>query len=297
MKVLAATLTAFIAYSCDAYITPAINKNLIVNSNQSVFGVARQLKTFSNERNNESCSSSSRLKAENKPFFASEEKTEEAEQTQLDGMTEEEEVQMLVDQEIKKTKRMSNLRNSKGVDYAPWMNISEEDESKIRAIMVEKTAARRARQEQERNVSGNLLRDSQAQELSGTGLNYKVIDGQVELEWATKSEKDTKGFVVKRRKAKTDEFETIASFQDWGPLASKGVDGGIYRYLDTDVTPGGWVYRITEQDNNGVESDICQCLVELQTDEEQRGAVIAAGGFAVFAILATVAGLTLDPLQ
>merc|ERR1712087_674479 len=125
MKVLAATLTAaFIAYSCDAYITPAINKNLIVYSNPSVFGVTRQLKTFRNERNNESRSSSIRLKAENKPFFASEEKTEEAEQTQLDKMTEEEEVQMLVDQEIKKAKRMSNLRNSKGVDYAPWMNIS-----------------------------------------------------------------------------------------------------------------------------------------------------------------------------
>jgi len=287
MKVLAATLAAFITYSCDAFITP-VSKNQIVLSTPSAFGV-RQLKTCNNERNNQSC----RLNAENKPFFASEEKTEE----QLDEMTAEEEVELLVEQEIKKTKRMSNLRNAKGVDYAPWMNISEEDENRIRAIMVEKTAARRARQEQERNVSGNLLRDSQAQELSGTGLNYKVIDGQVELEWATKSESNTKGFVVKRRRAKTDEFETIASFQDWGPLASKGVDGGIYRYLDTDVTPGGWVYRITEQDNNGIESDICQCLVELQTDEEQRGAIVAAAGFALFAVIAVVAGLELDPLQ
>merc|ERR1711966_483210 len=90
---------------------------------------------------------------------------------------------------------------------------------------------------------------------------------------------------------------TLASFEDWGPLASKGVDGGIYRYLDTDVTPGGWVYRISEMDKNGNESDICQCLVELQTDEEQRGAVIAAAGFGVVAVLALIGGLALDPMQ
>ena len=74
--------------------------------------------------------------------------------------------------------------------------------------------------------------DSQAQELSGTGLSYKIIDGQVELEWATKSETDTKGFIVKRRAAKTNDYSVIASYKDWGPLASKGVDGGIYRFLD-----------------------------------------------------------------
>jgi len=285
MKVFGATLAAFLVSSCDGFVTP--NKILT----PSTFGIRQQ----------NTCEGpiSLCLNAEKKPFFASEETTTSTEQTdeQLDQLSAEEEVELLVKEEMRKTKRMSNLRNANGVDYAPWMNISEEDENKIRQIMAEKTAARRARQQQELNVRGNLLRDSQAQELSGTGLNYKVIDGQVELEWATKTETDTKGFIVKRRKAKTDDFETVASFEDWGPLASKGADGGIYRYLDTDVTPGGWVYRITEQDNNGNESDICQCLVELQTDEEQRGAVIAAAGFAVFAVLATVAGLTLDPLQ
>lgn len=289
MKVLGATLAAFLASSCDGFVTP--NNNIQLTP--STFGI-RQLQIC--EGPTSSC-----LNADKKPFFASEDITTPEPaviaEEKLDKLTADEEVDLLVEEEMKKTQRMSNLRNSNGVDYAPWMNISEDDENKIRQIMAEKTAARRARQQQEMDVRGNLLRDSQAQELSGTGLNYKVIDGQIELEWATKTEKDTKGFIVKRRKAKTDDFDTIASFEDWGPLASKGEDGGIYRYLDTDVTPGGWVYRITESDNDGNESDICQCLVELQTDEEQRGAVIAAAGIAVVAVLATVAGLALDPLQ
>jgi hypothetical protein len=118
---------------------------------------------------------------------------------------------------------------------APWMGITEYEEAEIRSIMREKTAARRARQEQQKDVTGNLYLDSQAQELSGTGLSYKIIDGQVELEWATKSETDTKGFIVKRRAAKTNDYSVIASYKDWGPLASKGVDGGIYRYLDVSM--------------------------------------------------------------
>ena len=223
------------------------------------------------------------------PFFASSPKEEVKEQS-LDD-----EVEELTKEEMKKGKFVSNLRNSKGVDYAPWMNISEEDENQIRQIMKEKAAARRKRELQEKSVSGNLYLDSQAQELSGTGLNWKTIDGEVELEWATKSETNTKGFIVKRRPAKTEEFETIASFENWGPLASKGPDGGVYRYLDTTSTPGGWVYRVSECDNTGRESDLCQCLVEVQTEEEQKAALIAGVGIAVLGIGAVVAGLVLDP--
>ena len=212
-------------------------------------------------------------------------------------MSLEEEVEALVEEEKAKVKRVSNLRNQNGVDYAPWMGISEDDENKIRVLMKEKAEARRKRQEQEQSVSGNLYFDSQAQELSGTGLNYKVIDGDVELEWATSEESSTKGFVVKRRPAKTTEFQTIASFEDWAPLASQGTEGGIYRYFDTEVSPGGWVYRITECDVNGVESDICQCLVEIQTEDEQKTALFAAVGFGVFAIAAVVGGILIDPMD
>jgi hypothetical protein len=243
----------------------------------------------------------------NVPFFAQETKKEEppapaaaaavAEEKSLDSMTMEEEVELLVQKELSKTKRMSNLRNEKGVEFAPWMGISEADENQIRALMREKTEARRKRQEQERDVTGNLYRDSQAQELSGTGLTYKIIDGEVELEWATKSESDTKGFIVKRRAAKTNDYSVIASYKDWGPLASKGKEGGIYRYLDSTAGPGGWVYRISEEDKFGNEADICQCLVEVQTEDEQRAALIAGVGFAVFAVVAVVAGIAADPMN
>eukprot|EP00984_Skeletonema_dohrnii_P016658 scaffold7451_cov123-Skeletonema_dohrnii-CCMP3373.AAC.2 len=245
----------------------------------------------------------------NVPFFAQEEtKTEEPtpeepaaeldiDEEKLAELTMEEEVELLVQKELNKTKRMSNLRNEKGVEFAPWMGISEADENSIRALMREKTEARRKRQEQERDVSGNLFRDSQAQELSGTGLTYKIIDGEVELEWATKSESDTKGFIVKRRVAKTNDYTVIASYKDWGPLASKGKEGGVYRFLDTTAGPGGWVYRISEEDKFGNEADICQCLVEVQTEDEQKAALIAGVGFALFAVVAVVAGIAVDPMN
>ena len=55
----------------------------------------------------------------------------------------------------------------------------------------------------------------------------------------------------------------------------------MYRYLDTTSTPGGWVYRISECDNNGNEADLCQCLIEVQTEEEQKAALFAGVGIAI----------------
>jgi len=229
------------------------------------------------------------------PFFASGAKTEEPAAAAVEPV--EDDVEIEIQEELKKTKRMSNLRNANGVDYAPWMNMSAEDEENIRKIAEDRAEARRKRKLQESQVSGNLYYDSQAQELSGTGLNYKIMGGEVELEWATKREADTKGFIVKRRPAKSDDFVTIASYEDWGPLVSQGIDGGVYRYLDETATPGGWVYRISECDTSGQEADLCQCLVEVQTEEEQRGAIIAGVGFAALATVAVVAGIMLDPMN
>jgi len=232
------------------------------------------------------------------PFFASEPEPSETEESpSKSNVDADAEFEILVEEELKKNKRMSNLRNAKGVDYAPWMRMSEEDEKEVRRMVKAKTVARRLRDEQEKSVSGNLYLDSQAQELSGTGLNAKIINEDVELEWATKTETDTKGFVVKRRAAKTEEFFVIATFENWGPLQSQGKEGGVYRYLDTGVEPGGWVYRVSECDNSGNENDLCQCLVEVQTKEEQRGAVIAAVGIGVLGVAAIAAGLLLDPLN
>lgn len=181
----------------------------------------------------------------NLPFFAQETEgkeepaaavsAESEPEVDASNMTLDEEVEMLVEAEKAKMAKISKLSSANGVEYAPWMGVTEYEEAEIRKIMKEKTAARRMREEQQKDVSGNLYLDSQAQELSGTGLSYKIIDGQVELEWATKSETDTKGFIVKRRAAKTNDYSVIASYKDWGPLASKGVDGGIYRFLDVSL--------------------------------------------------------------
>eukprot|EP00591_Stephanopyxis_turris_P007652 CAMPEP_0195515648 /NCGR_PEP_ID=MMETSP0794_2-20130614/6643_1 /TAXON_ID=515487 /ORGANISM="Stephanopyxis turris, Strain CCMP 815" /LENGTH=289 /DNA_ID=CAMNT_0040644103 /DNA_START=68 /DNA_END=937 /DNA_ORIENTATION=- len=242
-----------------------------------------------------------RLNEQKVPFFAAMNEDKDApsaeEEVELDAMTEAEEIEELVKKEMAKTKRMSNLRNEKGVDYAPWMNISEEDEAKIRQLMKEKTIARRARKLQEQTVKGNLYYDSQAQELSGTGLNTKIIDTDVELEWGTKSEVDCAGFVVRRRPAKTEEFSVLATYKDFGPLVSQGPQGGIYRFFDDTCTPGGWVYRVSEVSTNGQESDLCQCLVEVQTEDEQRAALFAGVGFAVLAVVAVVGGILLDPMN
>merc|ERR1712115_746719 len=100
----------------------------------------------------------------------------------LDAMSEEEEIDVTTAEEIRKMKRASNLRNANGVEYAPWMNITPEAEAEIKTVMKQKAEARRKRKDQEAGVSGALLMDSQAQELSGGGLNIKVVsDNEVEL--------------------------------------------------------------------------------------------------------------------
>lgn len=97
------------------------------------------------------------------------------------------------------------------------------------------------------------------------------------------------------RPAKTEDFSVIASFEDWGPLMSKGPEGGVYRFLDTESSPGGWVYRVSECDNNGQEADLCQCLIEVQTEDEQKAALFAGVGIGVLLVGAVIAGLALDP--
>jgi hypothetical protein len=210
-----------------------------------------------------------------------------------------EDIEAMVDKEMSKSAKLGKLRNEQsGMEYAPWLKVSEKDEANMRQIMKEKAAARKKREQQEKEVSGSLLMDSQAQELSGTGIRGKIIDGNsVELEWATASEKFTEGFILKRRAAKTNDFQVIASYEDYAPLASKGDAGGVYRYLDENVPAGGWVYRVTECESNGVQSDLSQCLVEIETEEEQAATKFAAIGFGVFAVLALVAGSLLDPYQ
>ncbi|GMH91512.1 hypothetical protein TrVE_jg7265 [Triparma verrucosa] len=218
--------------------------------------------------------------------------------SELDALTLEEEVELLTAKELKKTKTVSNLRNQNGVDYAPWMAISADDEVKIRQLSKEKAEARRKRKEQEAEVQGSLFLDSQAQELSGLGLKYTVVsESEVELEWVTAGEEDTEGFVVRRRKARETEWEVLASYKDWKPLISQSSSGGTYRYTDDSVSLGGWVYRVSEVSPSGVESDLCQALLEVQSQGEKLQGILAVVGFGIIAAGAVFTGITMDPLQ
>merc|ERR1712238_81185 len=191
--------------------------------------------------------------------------------------------------------KAGKMKTKAGVEYAPWLQVGEKEKKKLIQIAKEKEAMREKQKAKELSLSGNLYYDSQSQELGGAGLNSKIIDGDVELEWVTRKETNTAGYVLRRRAAKTEDFEIIADYKSWGPLASKGPEGGVYRYLDKTTNPGGYIYRVTEVDNNGSESDLSQCLVEIQTDEEQRNTLIAAVGIGVIVIGAVVGGLVLDP--
>ena len=64
----------------------------------------------------------------------------------------------------------------------------------------------------------------------------------------------------------------------------------MYRYLDANASPGGWVYRINERDGAGTDSDLSQCLVDVTTAAEQRGQVLALAGLGAIAVAALVAG-------
>jgi len=132
------------------------------------------------------------------PFFATPEKEEKKEEKETVETTTggadatlDDTVEAMVEEEIAKNERMSNLRNKAGVDYAPWMNIDKAQEKEIRQLSKEKAAVRAKQRKQELNLSGTLYFDSQAQELGGAGLNSKIIDGDVELEWVTKKETNT----------------------------------------------------------------------------------------------------------
>ena len=48
---------------------------------------------------------------------------------------------MLVEEEMEKSPKISNLRNANDVDYAPWMGIDKEEETMIRLQVKAESAA------------------------------------------------------------------------------------------------------------------------------------------------------------
>ncbi len=72
------------------------------------------------------------------------------------------------------------------------------------------------------------------------------INGAVELNWETVSEKNNYGFDVERRKG-NDEYKKIFFM----PGAGTTNQHQVYSYLDKDVTSGYYYYRLKQLDMNG----------------------------------------------
>lgn len=212
---------------------------------------------------------------------------------------EEMEVRAEAAQMVKKVK--SNMYNEKGVAYAPWM-INQVDEEAYEAAkyMRKQRKIKAARDKMIANEGvdlagrGNVL---VGDELSGQGLKYKMVGEDVELSWFTDGEENNLGFMVQKRAARTDDWITVASYKDWGPLASKGPGGGEYSYIDPETEEGDWIYRVVDEDSKGSAAILCQALVEVQSSGDKLAQTVLLGGFGAIFIGLVVAAVSLDPIQ
>lgn len=100
------------------------------------------------------------------------------------------------------------------------------------------------------------------------------------------------------RAAGSEIFTDLATFENFAPLKSKGIDGGSYTYLDDTVpSPGTWVYRIQDCDRTGKRSRVCQKLVEIDSQSEQTFTLAVGGVLALAALALVAAGISADPIQ
>jgi hypothetical protein len=77
-------------------------------------------------------------------------------------------------------------------------------------------------------------------------------DGKALLTWTTANEKNNMGFYVERQNATTDEM-----FEKVGYISSKTMNSSTptgYSYVDGNVTPGTYNYRLIQTDVDGAES-------------------------------------------
>ncbi|CAM9947413.1 unnamed protein product [Chrysoparadoxa australica] len=169
--------------------------------------------------------------------------------------------------------------NEQGRALAPWMldQFDPENLKKTEEAAAARKAAR-ARAIEEASAQGDLARDPQQMELSGLGLRSKMIGDDVELTWRTGDETGNKGFIISKRAGKSDAWQVVGSYANYPPLNSKGPDGGTYRFIDPETELGTWIYRVTDVNESGKKNDLCQALVEVQTEGEQAAVKIAVAG-------------------
>ena len=178
-----------------------------------------------------------------------------------------------------------SLLKPDGTPYAPWMvGIKTDYDPTVKKKRTDAT--------------GKLAADPQSGELSGMGIQWKMLGDELELSWGTASEEGNLGFVVYRRQGKSSEWTKLADYRDApAELLSKGDEGGSYSFLVTDPQPGSWVYRVSDVDGNMNVADLAQVLVEVESAEDNKIQMIALAGLVGLLLLAVLAGISLDPLS
>lgn len=177
-----------------------------------------------------------------------------------------------------------SLIGADGKALAPWMK-------NVRTDLAPKVIGKKG------DARGRLAGDPQDQELSGQGLQWKLLGDELELTWATGREDNNRGFVITRRQGKSEMWRTVSDYKDKpAELASKGSQGGNYSFL-IPVEPGSWIYRVSDEDGTGKISDLSQTLVDIDSsaDSSNRLAALGALLFVIFGFVAF--SLINDPLS
>jgi len=189
----------------------------------------------------------------------------------------------------------SRMVSGSGVEWAPWMKIDAEAVASAKKERAARQAAAAAAKENQRTEILEL--DAQGAEVGAlAGLKTKILsEEEVELRWDTTklSEGNNLGYIVQRRRGRTDDWETLASHEGNDMLKSKGAGGGLYYYLDDTATIATWIYRIVDENEKG-RAVICQKMVEIESKDEVLGQYIITAIVAALFIIAVVGSNTFD---
>lgn len=207
-----------------------------------------------------------------------------------------EELEVRKEGEMLAKKLRSNMFNENGVAYAPWMVDQIDEEAYEAAKIMRKQRKMKQKLEKIEAEGASFSTDLQADEISGLGLKYKVVDEEVELTWSTAGE-SCLGYKVQKRAARTDSWIESGSYENWAPLQSKGKEGGVYTFMDPESEVGDWIYRVVDVEADGKSTVLCQAMVEVQSKGEQVVQYVTLAGFGVLFAGLVAAGVFFDPLQ
>eukprot|EP00286_Rhodomonas_abbreviata_P028041 CAMPEP_0181308920 /NCGR_PEP_ID=MMETSP1101-20121128/11736_1 /TAXON_ID=46948 /ORGANISM="Rhodomonas abbreviata, Strain Caron Lab Isolate" /LENGTH=326 /DNA_ID=CAMNT_0023415367 /DNA_START=17 /DNA_END=997 /DNA_ORIENTATION=- len=172
-----------------------------------------------------------------------------------------------------------------GKAYAPWM-VGKISEGKTKKKKDGKTQDQR-----------NFEYVGRGQELSGSGMSCKLLGDEVRLGWNVGGEENSKGYVVIRRPggSEDDAFKTIADYMTPGAMLNAGAINGEYSYVDGDVEPGVWVYRVMEEDMDGKRMMLSQSIIEVPSSSDKVKTLVAGGFLVTLLAIGAFLGLAADP--